>query len=49
MLKLEEELALQSTEEETIIYKYVRYGEGMAEPEEIVKIKSVLKYLLSIN
>lgn len=49
MLKLQEKLALQSIEEETIIYEYVRYGEGMTEPEEIVKIKSVLKYLLSIN
>ena len=48
MLKLEEKLALQSIEE-TIIYEYVRYGEGVAEPEEIVKIKSVLKYLLSID
>lgn len=48
MLKLEEELVLQSIEE-TIIYEYVRYGEGITKPEEIVKIKSVLKYLLSID
>lgn len=49
MLKLEEKLVLPSIEEETIIYEYVRYGEGMAEAEEIVKIKSVLKHLVSIN
>lgn len=49
MQEVEEKLALQSIADETVTYEYIRYGEGMAEQQEIVKMKYVLQDLLTMN
>lgn len=49
MQEVQGKLELKSIINETITYEYIRYGEGIALPEEMINIKETLQALLIIS
>lgn len=49
MQEVQGKLELKSIANETITYEYIRYGEGIALTEEMIKLKEVLQVLLIMN